>query len=399
MFTKEWKYIFLIISIFIAACIETDIYLPAFTDMMVYFAVSEDVIQSLLTWNFVGVCLSGPIYGPISDAIGRKRPLLFALGLFFLGSVMTIFASDFSLMLFGRILQGLGSGGCFTLGTAVIFDVFEFSQAIRALNKINYIVPFLMAGAPMLGGYLNYTYGFRSNFLAIALFVFLSLLICLFWFDEPLAKEKRVPLKMKKIIADFGLVFSSLAFWQTTLIVCLLFSGYITYLSGISLLFVLELGVDKFHLPFYQAALLLSWLIASLGFKPALDRLGENTVKKIGVSLFTFGGLGVAFIALLFPENTYLSTAIIMFNAFGANWTQGLYFPEGMNLFPEIKGVTASLLTSARLLISALVVGLASALYNGTIYPIAFIIAGLTLISFLTVIWYEKRKVAVQATT
>ena len=392
MFSKEWKYIFLIITIFIAACIETDIYLPAFTDMMAFFSISEDTIQSLLTWNFIGICLSGPIYGPVSDAIGRKRPLLFALGLFFIGSVMTIFADSFHFMLFGRVLQGLGSGGCFTLGTAVIFDVFSMDQAIEALNKINMFVPFIMAAAPMLGGYLNYAYGFRSNFLAIAVFVLISLLICLFWFKEPLPKEKRIPFNAKQIASDFGRVFSSLAFWQTTIIVCLLFSGYITYLSGISVLFVLELDVQKIHLPFYQAALLGAWLLANLFFKKALSHWGVAQVKKSVTFLCAGGGMGVAIVAWMAPQSTYLSVGMIMINAFGANWTQGLYFPEGMNLFPDIKGITASLLTSARLLISALVVGLASAYYNGTIYPIAYVVGGVTVISFITVIWYERRK-------
>lgn len=392
MFSKEWKYIFLIITIFIAACMETDIYLPAFTDMMAYFSISENTIQGLLTWNFVGICLSGPIYGPISDAIGRKRPLLFALGLFFLGSVITLFADSFSLMLFGRILQGLGSGGCFTLGTAVIFDIFSMDQAIQALNKINSIVPFLMATAPMIGGYLNYAYGFRSNFLAIAVFVLVSVLVCLFWFDEPLPKEKRISFNVGKIANDFRRVLSSLAFWQTTVIVCLLFAGYITYLSGISVLFVMELGVQKFQLPFYQAALLGAWLIASLLFKKAMNRWEVAKVKKIGTGLFTIGGIGVVMVAWLDPQSTYLSVGMIMINAFGANWTQGLYFPEGMGLFPEIKGITASLLTSIRLLIAALLVGVTGMMYNGTIYPIAFMVGLATLIAFITVMWYEKRK-------
>ena len=71
---NELKYLFLIVVIFIAACIETDIYLPAFPDMMVWFSASEGAIQSLLTWNFLGICISGPLYGPLSDAVGRKKP-------------------------------------------------------------------------------------------------------------------------------------------------------------------------------------------------------------------------------------------------------------------------------------------------------------------------------------
>jgi len=145
---KDTAYLLLIISIFISAVIETDIYLPAFPDMIGYFNQTESNIQKLLTWNFVGLCISGPIYGPLSDSYGRRKPLLMALCLFGVGSLITIRSDNFDMVLIGRILQGLGSGGCFTLGTAIIFDVFQKEKATNALNRINIIVPFIMATAP-----------------------------------------------------------------------------------------------------------------------------------------------------------------------------------------------------------------------------------------------------------
>lgn len=395
MCTKEWKRLLLIISIFIAACIETDIYLPAFTDMMAYFSISEEAIQGILTWNFIGICFSGPLYGPISDSLGRKRPLMVALGLFLLGSILTIFAQNFEILLVGRILQGLGSGGCFTLGTAVLFDSYQQSKAFEALNRINTIVPFIMAGAPMLGGYLNYMYGFRSNFIAIAICVLISFLICWFYFDETLPAEKRSPLKIKQITADFITVFTSIPLWQTVLIVSLVFACYIAFLSTISVLFVIEYGISKQMLPLYQAALLGAWLAANLTSKKAIQRWGGLAIKKAGTFLFGIGGIGLVPIAYFAPESSVFLTVAMMLFAIGANWTQGLYFPEGMELFPQIRGVAASLLTSARLLISAVVVGFASILYNSTVYPIVGIIFSLTLISIAIIICYERKKTSV----
>lgn len=392
MSTKESKYLFLIIVIFIAACIETDIFLPALTDMMAFFSISEDQIQSLLTWNFVGICLSGPFYGPISDAIGRKKPLLAALGLFLAGSVMTIAAKNFNFMLLGRVLQGLGSGGCFTLGTAVIFDAFQEKKAMQALNKINSIVPFIMAAAPMLGGYLNYFFGFRSNFMAIALCVLISFLICLFFFEETLSLEKRAPFQLKKIAGDFKKVFLSAPFWQMTIIVSLLFAGYLAFLSGISVLFVIEFGVSKEALPFFQAALLGAWLLGNLTFNKAMDRWGASIVKKTGTFLFLSGGICLAIPALIASENPYLYTCAMVLYAFGVNWVQGIYFPEGMEIFPDIKGVTSSIITSARLLITAFVVGVESLFYNSTINPIVIVVTSVIITIFMTIIFYEKNK-------
>lgn len=392
MLTKEWKYLFLIIIIFITACIETDIYLPAFTDMMEFFGISEDQIQGLLTWNFIGICISGPLYGPISDSLGRKYPLLIALGLFFLGSLITLWADSFNWMLMGRILQGLGSGGCFTLGSAVIFDAFQKEDAVHALTKINSIVPFIMALAPMLGGYLNHYWGFRSNFLVIAIFVLVSLLICTFFFKETHPVEKRSPLQVRKILGDFKKICLSVPFWQMSLVVCLLFAGYITFLSAMSVLFVIEFGVSKTELPFLQAALLIVWLIASLTCKRALMKFGTWNIKKIGTVLVGIGGIGLIFTTLFFPKSAYLLTFWMLFYSFGGNWIQGLYYPESMELFPDIKGAVSSLLTSLRLLLTAAIVGVVSYLYNETIYPVSVGLLSIIGIMLISIYFYERKR-------
>lgn len=395
MGNNDRKYLLLIFVIFIAACIETDIYLPAFPDMMRWFSVSEGAIQSLLTWNFIGICLSGPLYGPLSDAFGRKKPLLAALGIFLAGSILTLFAQNLDQMLLGRILQGFGSGGCFTLGTAIIFDAFQKERAIKALNSLNTIVPLIMSAAPMLGGYLNYNFGFRSNFLVIALFVLVSLMICIFFFGETLPKDKRVPLQIGSILRDFKLAFSNLAFWQITLVCSLLFAGYIAFLSGSAVLFVVDFGMSKTIFPFVQAAVLGGWVLGSLLINRAIAKWGIPKIKKAGIQFCVAGGIFLAAAVLAAPRNPYFPTLGMMIWAFGANWIMGLYFPEGMEILPRIKGITASLITSARLLIAAIVVGGTSALYNGTIYPLAAVVCG-TLVAVLPILkFYEKKRATV----
>lgn len=388
----EIKYLLLIIVIFIAACIETDIYLPAFPDMMNFFATTEEGIQKLLTWNFFGICISGPLYGPISDAIGRKKPLLIALGLFLAGSIITLFAQSYELMLWGRLLQGIGSGGCFTLGTAIIFDAFQAQNAIRALNQINMIIPFIMAAAPLAGGYLNHLYGFRSNFLVIAIFVLLSLLICLFSFDETLPESKRSPLKIKKVAGDFKKALTNLPFWQMTILVSLIFAGYLTFLSGTAVLFVIEFGVSKQAFPFFQGLILGAWVIGNLTCTPSINKWGISRVKKMGMLFVLVGGLFFGLATLFTPRDPYFLSFGMLLYAFGANWIIGLYFPEGMEILPDIKGVTASLLTSARLLFTAAIVGLAGYFYNSTIYPITAVVIGTVCIIVPIVIFYERRK-------
>jgi DHA1 family bicyclomycin/chloramphenicol resistance-like MFS transporter len=389
---SEIKFLVLIIVVFIAACIETDIYLPAFPDMMAWFSASESEIQSLLTWNFVGICVSGPLYGPLSDAFGRKKPLTIALSIFLLGSLITLFSQSLDQMLWGRILQGLGSGGCFTLGTAIIFDTFEKKRAIEATNRLNTIIPLIMAGAPMLGGYLNNHFGFRSNFLAIIFFVALSLGLTQFFFKESLTPEKRQPFKLASILKDFKQALTHVGFWQLTIMMSLSFAGYIAFLSGTSVLFVNELGMSKALFPFVQAAILGGWVAGSLLLDRMIEKWGIPKVKQSGIVLCSLGVAIVGGGALLAPLDPYSQTLGMTIYALGANWVIGLYFPEAMELLPHIKGIAASLLTSTRLLIASVVIGLASQLYNGTIYPLA----GTVIVSFAVIIpilfYYERRK-------
>jgi DHA1 family bicyclomycin/chloramphenicol resistance-like MFS transporter len=390
----ELKYLFLIITIFIAACVETDIYLPAFPDMMKWFSASEGEIQKLLSWNFFGICISGPFYGPISDSYGRKGPIMTALGLFLAGSIVTLFAQNLDQMLWGRVLQGIGSGGCFTLGTAIVFDAFQKERAIKALNHLNTIVPILMSTAPMLGGYLNYTFGFRSNFLTIAIFVLISFIVCLFFFKETLPEESRAPFKVKKVIRDFKQAFLCLPFWQITLVTSVIFGGYIAFLSASSVLFVIEFGMSKAIFPFVQAAVLGGWVAGSLTLNRAIEKWDIPKTKWLGIALCVIGAILLAIITLIAPRDPYLLTSAMVFYSFGANWIIGLYFPECMEILPHIKGVTASLLTSARLLIAALVVSLSGALYNATIYPLTMIIVGTIIVLLPTLFYYEKGNVS-----
>lgn len=389
---EELKYFILVAIIFIAACMETDIYLPAFPDIMKHFSVSEGTVQGLLTWNFLGICISGPFYGPWSDSFGRKRPLLASLVLFFLGSVMTVFATGFSLMIVGRLLQGLGAGGCFTLGTAILFDVFQKEKAVNALNRLSMAIPVIMSIAPGIGAALNYHYGFRSNFLFIAFLVFLSLFACFFFFTESLSSEKRLPFHPISIGKSFQKILASIGFWQLTLATGLLFAGYIGFLSYTGVLFVSEFGISKTVAPWFQMMVLAAWTIGGFFLKRVLSAFGERNIKKIGSLLCLSGGIFFSVASFQFPENPYVLTITLLPYIFGANWVFGLYFPEVMELFPESKGVAASLVTSARLLIASITVGGVSMLYNQTIYPLTATIIITMVVIFPSLFFYEKNR-------
>lgn len=366
------KYIFLITMMFIVACFETDVYLPAFPDMMHYFHTTEAMIQSFLSWNFIGICLSGPFYGPLSDSFGRKKLLLCAMGLFSLGSLGTVFSGHIEWMLFWRVIQGLGCGGCFTVGTAIVYDKFQQEEATKVINDLNSVIPVIMAMAPMLGAYLNIHYGFRSNFIFIAFFSLLTLLVCSWQLEETLPKTKRAVFQTRRILKDFARAMLCFRFWAPTIIVSCIFAGYLSYISYTSLLFVNDFGVSRALFPVYQASVLISFVCASLSANKMINRFTVSKVKTYGLSLLSFGGAAFILTAYLLPQQYHLFHLGMIIYSFGAGWLIGPYFTESMEALPDIKGVTASLVTSFRLLFTAGFIAVISHHFDGSIKPLVF---------------------------
>ena len=75
MFKRQSMALLVMVAlVYTTVCMETDIYVPAFPDMKVFFGTTADAIQRVLSFNFIGICLGSLLFGPLSDAFGRKKP-------------------------------------------------------------------------------------------------------------------------------------------------------------------------------------------------------------------------------------------------------------------------------------------------------------------------------------
>ena len=114
------------IIMYILVCAEADIYVPAFPQMIKYFGVAENEIQLVLSVNFIGLCIAGLIVGPLSDSFGRRKVILFGLGLLMVSSIVLVTLDDFKLLLFWRFIQGVCMWMLLNAGRASAFFIFYF---------------------------------------------------------------------------------------------------------------------------------------------------------------------------------------------------------------------------------------------------------------------------------
>lgn len=139
------------------------------------FDVSLEQAQLLVSVYLLGFGPSQFIYGPISDALGRKKVLLSGLLIAMLGLLMIIFFShSFTSMVLGRFLQGLGTGCCAVLARASTRDRFSGSDLPLAMSYIAMVASITPLIAPVIGGFINFHFGWSMVFISLLGYVSLA---------------------------------------------------------------------------------------------------------------------------------------------------------------------------------------------------------------------------------
>ncbi|MEL7327338.1 MAG: multidrug effflux MFS transporter [Pseudomonadota bacterium] len=376
---------FLMVFIFLGAAMETDIYLPTFPDILSDFNTNAVMVQRILSYNFIGICLGSLLYGPLSDHFGRRKVLIFGFSIFLTASIGCIFSKSIEQLLAFRLLQGFGSSACVIVGTAMIFDLFEEESAAKLISDLNTLVVSLMAFAPLIGGWISLHMGYKANFVFIAVLVLISALKCFLFLPESLAVDKRKKLAPKRILSDYKTVLSSTEFWYNTLVTSLILGAYMIYVSNMSLLYIDKLGVSPKQFPFYQMATLGTFVLVSLNNSRLIDKFGVEKLKATGLGLI-FANTLIFFISPsnLLDSPVFLTATMCLFSI-GAGLSIGLFFAKSMQVFPELTGIAASLVTAIRLFIVSAAIDIGSNAYKGTSQSVVQIMTLVVLV--LAILW------------
>ncbi len=376
--------------VIVAGAIETDIFVPSFPDLKVYFDTNEAMIQLVVGVNFLGLCLSSLVYGPMTDAFGRRSTLLIGMSIFLVGSIGCVLSNTIETLLIWRFIQGLGISAAFVVPSAVIFDLFTKERAAKLLGTFTAIVTFSMSVAPILGNYLNNTFGWRSNFIFIVALSLLAFLLTIVLVKETLTAENHSPIDLKRIAQDYYKILLSHETVWYLIMICAVCASYIIYITNLSLIFVDHLGVSKNHYTYHQAAVLLVFAIISFFNGRIINVWGTTRTRMVGLALNITGGFLLLAVALLFTTNPFLITMAMSINAGGFALCNGIIFSDFMHAFPRIKGLASAISNFTRLLFMGLMVALSGVLFNGTIIPVAAIIAVLCLITLVCIFYMPK---------
>ena len=180
-----------------------DMYLPALPEAQHQFRSSTSEIQLTLSFAMIGLALGQFLFGPLSDAYGRKRMGLIILCIFFLATLSGVFASNLILFLCIRFIQGFTAGGIIVIAKAFAGDRYEgdlLAKFLASLMVVNGIVTIIM---PLLGG-LSLTLGSSRIVFIILTFISLFVLLGVATMMPKTHKSEHKSLNFKDILLDFG---------------------------------------------------------------------------------------------------------------------------------------------------------------------------------------------------
>ncbi|BDY04892.1 multidrug effflux MFS transporter [Ferrimonas sp. YFM] len=209
------------------------------------FDVSLEQAQLLVSFYLLGFGPSQFLYGPISDALGRKKVLLTGLFIAILGLLIIVFfGHSFSAMLAGRLLQGLGTGCCAVLARATTTDRFDADQLPVALSYIAMVASITPLIAPVLGGFINVHFGWSMVFISLLGYVSLAWAVVALRFTETVEQRSAVP-SARTMVKQYRELLGSRYFMSFASIGWLNFSMMITTVSIMPFIMQNQIGMHS----------------------------------------------------------------------------------------------------------------------------------------------------------
>jgi len=352
----------------------TDFYLPSLPTIGIALATDVATVQLTLSVFLAGFAVAQLVYGPLSDRFGRRPALLTGFGLFTLASVGCAVATSIEMLVVARLLQALGACAGPVLGRTVVRDVYGREGAARMLAYIGAAMALAPLIGPIIGGYLTIWFGWRANFVVLALYgatAFAGVLLAL---DEtnPHLGETTGPAQMLRNYLGF---LRHRPYVGYVLCHTSTYCGLFAFISGSSFVFINVLGLspDRYGLCF--AAAVAGYILGAVISGRIVKRVGLERMVPIGALVCAASGLAMAGIAVSGFAIVWTILAPMMVYMFGVGFVLPNAMAGALGPFPTRAGAASALLGFTQMGIAALVgVGVGAA-FDGTARPMAVTVA------------------------
>ena len=348
--------------------------------------------QLVVSTIFLGVAMGQLFFGPLSDKTGRKPSMYIGYSMFICGALLSAFANKFPMMLFGRLLQGIGISAPRAILLALVRDLYKGRLMARVMSFVMTVILLIPMIAPSLGQAILFQAGWRSIFFSFVLIA----LITIVWFalrmPETLPPEKRTPFSLRRIVNASIEIIKIRAALGYTISIGLISGAFLGYLNSAQQIFQEGYSLGE-RFPMYFALIALSIGIASFLNARLVIRFGMRFLVRW--SLIVILGLATMTLGIVITTSGQLPLWLVMSYLMSTFFCVGILFGNQNSLAMEplghLAGIGAAVVGSISTLISIPLGTLIGQSYNGTVVPLIMGVAVLSGLSLGVVHWVKTK--------
>lgn len=369
-----------------------DTYLPSFPFIAEGLGVDLHALAQTLSFYLIAFAAATLVWGPLSDRFGRRWMLLLSLTLFALASVGCAYSGSLPVLLVWRAVQGAAACGGMVIGRAVVRDVYQGAQAQRAMAHVMLVFAAAPALAPVLGGWLQAAFGWRSVFHFLTLFGVFAVFLVFWRLPETLPQGARQSIHPRSVGAHYWRALRHARFLALVAVLASGFGGLFLYITGSPALIYDHLGLGEadfgvFFIPTVAGLMGGSMLAGRIAHRWSARRV-MNTA---------FGLLGLAALAnvasALWVAPTVLSVvAPLVLYAFGMALMMPNVTVMALDCFPKNRGMAASVQGFMQMGFNAVIAGALMPWVAPSLLWLALAQTGLLAVS--AVLWFGRARVA-----
>jgi DHA1 family bicyclomycin/chloramphenicol resistance-like MFS transporter len=367
----------------------TNILLPSLPQMAASLHVTTAAVTASIT-VFLAVFAIGQLaVGPISDRYGRRIPVLAGFAVFIAGSIWCGLATDLPNLLIGRVIQAAGACSTSVLSRAIARDLFSGAALGRAMALIMIAMAAAPGFSPLLGGALDHTFGWRSEFAFVGAFAAIAAVAYGAVLGET-HNSTRIPLNPLAIAKTYIGLTADRRFLIPAATVALIMGGLFAMFSAAPRVLIEGLHFTPIQLGLFFAGTVMIVFAAGMLATKLAPRFGLDRSIQGGLLLAAAGSIAILLVSMFDPRFLPFLAGMSVF-LLGMGIVNPLGTAQALSPFGEKAGAASALLGFWQMMGAAIGVSLAATVSHQAMFALGIV---LTVASLLAVLLYTMRKKA-----
>src|SRR6266545_4698567 len=357
----------------------TNILLPSLPQMAASLNVTSAAVTSAIT-IFLAVFAVGQLaVGPISDRYGRRWPVLIGFAVFFAGSVWCALAADLTSLLIGRVIQAAGACATSVLSRAIARDMFSGAALARAMALIMIVMSAAPGFSPLLGGALDHSFGWRSEFALAAAFAAAGAIAYGIILGET-HNSIRTPLNPVAIARTYAGLLGDRRFAIPAATASLIIGGLFSMFSAAPRLFIEALHFTPIQLGLFFAGTVFIVFAAGMLATKLAPRYGLDRPIRAGLWATAASSVAILLISMTSPTFLPFLGAMSVY-LLGMGVVSPLATARALSPFGEKAGAASALLGFWQMMNAAIGVWLAATVSYEAMFALGVVLSAFSLLA------------------